>query len=293
MALVVGMVGLFHASGAVVVERFENLAVALHAVGTMALGAGIALAGQTFHMEAHWPSAVLLWAVGAALGWAVLGQWPQAALTAILGPWWLAAEWMDRTPREDDPTRLIATGVCGLAFTYLSARRGVDDSTLRKALCWMGAIAVLPAAAVAAVDAPWHWEGGHVHAGAWIVAMLVPVGAAWVLRGRGALWNLAAVSWSVVLPASGARASWFIYVWLALGAVGLVAWGIREARAERVNLGVAGFALTVLTFYFSGVMDKMGRSASLIGLGILFLGGGWLIEKMRRRLIAQMRGEAA
>ena len=40
-------------------------------------------------------------------------------------------------------------------------------------------------------------------------------------------------------------------------------------------------------------MDKMGRSASLIGLGILFLGGGWLIEKMRRRLIAQMRGEAA
>src|ERR1035438_1266492 len=166
MALVVGMVALFHAAGAAVVERFASLAVALHAVGSVALGAGIALAGQTFHLQEHWPSAVLLWAIGAALGWVILGQCPQAALTAILGPWWLAAEWMARTPREDDPTRLIATGVCGLAFTYLSAWRGAGDSPVRKALCWMGGLALLPAAAVAAVDAPWHWEGGHVHGSA-------------------------------------------------------------------------------------------------------------------------------
>ena len=293
IAMVVGMVGFFHAAGALVAERFASLAVALHAVGSIALGAGIALAGQTFHLQEHWPRAILLWAVGTALGWVVLGQWPQAALTAILAPWWLAAEWMALSHRENDPTRLVATGVCGLAFTYLSARRGPGDSPLRKALCWMGGLALFPAAAVAAVDAPWRWEGGHVHAEAWILAMLVPLFAAWLLRGRGAVWNLGAVSWSVVLPASGARANWFIYVWLALGAVGLVAWGIREKRAERVNLGIAGFALTVLTFYFSDVMDKMERSASLIGLGLLFLGGGWLIEKMRRRLIAQMRGEAA
>jgi hypothetical protein len=39
-------------------------------------------------------------------------------------------------------------------------------------------------------------------------------------------------------------------------------------------------------------MDKLGRSASLIGLGILFLGGGWLLERTRRRLLAQMNAEA-
>jgi len=36
--------------------------------------------------------------------------------------------------------------------------------------------------------------------------------------------------------------------------------------ANGINLGVAGFALTVIIFYFSDVMDKLGRSASLIGL---------------------------
>ena len=64
--------------------------------------------------------------------------------------------------------------------------------------------------------------------------------------------------------------------------------GIRDGRAERVNLAVAGLAVTVLVFYFSSVMDKLGRSASLIGVGLLFLGGGWALERMRRRLLAHM-----
>jgi len=34
-------------------------------------------------------------------------------------------------------------------------------------------------------------------------------------------------------------------------------------------------------------MDKLGRSASLVGLGILFLLGGWLLEKARRRVLAE------
>jgi hypothetical protein len=52
---------------------------------------------------------------------------------------------------------------------------------------------------------------------------------------------------------------------------------------------MAGFAITILCFYFSTVMDKLGRSESLIGLGVLFLAGGWALEKLRRRLVAQMR----
>jgi hypothetical protein len=63
-----------------------------------------------------------------------------------------------------------------------------------------------------------------------------------------------------------------------------------ERRRERINLGVAGFALTVVIFYFSDVMDKLGRSASLIGLGMLFLFGGWALEKSRRELVARVSG---
>ena len=49
------------------------------------------------------------------------------------------------------------------------------------------------------------------------------------------------------------------------------------------------FALTVAWFYFSSLMDKLGRSLGLIGLGILFLLGGWLLERFRRKLMAQVQ----
>jgi hypothetical protein len=37
----------------------------------------------------------------------------------------------------------------------------------------------------------------------------------------------------------------------------------------------------------------MGRSLGLIGLGILFLAGGWLLEKTRRSLLAHMAQSAS
>ena len=100
--------------------------------------------------------------------------------------------------------------------------------------------------------------------------------------------NAVAVPWVLVLSTlSRHHKDPTVYAWCALGAIGLVAWGVREVRRERVNLGVAGFAITVLFFYFSNVMDKLGRSASLIGLGLLFLAGGWALERVRRRLVAR------
>jgi hypothetical protein len=44
-------------------------------------------------------------------------------------------------------------------------------------------------------------------------------------------------------------------------------------------------------FYFSSVMDRLGRAASLVGLGLLFLGGGWVLERARRRLVATATGQ--
>ena len=84
-----------------------------------------------------------------------------------------------------------------------------------------------------------------------------------------------------------------VYLWCAVGSFGLSLWGIHEQRPERINLGIAAFACTVFGFYFSSVMDKLGRSASLMCLGILFLGGGWVLERTRRRLMARIRPEAA
>jgi hypothetical protein len=35
-------------------------------------------------------------------------------------------------------------------------------------------------------------------------------------------------------------------------------------------------------------MGKLERSFSLIVLGVLFLGGGWVLEKTRRKLVRQI-----
>jgi uncharacterized membrane protein len=78
------------------------------------------------------------------------------------------------------------------------------------------------------------------------------------------------------------------FLWCLIGSVGLIAWGLREGRKERINLGVAGFGITILWFYFSSVMDKLGRSESLIGFGVIFLLGGWFLERARRRLVANL-----
>ena len=96
----------------------------------------------------------------------------------------------------------------------------------------------------------------------------------------------------VLLWFSTMREDLLLHGWWALGALGLVMWGVAERRTERINLGAATFAVTVLVFYFSNVMDKIGRSASLIGFGLLFLGGSWALERTRRQLVRSAKDGA-
>jgi uncharacterized membrane protein len=77
-ALVLGVIAAFHGGGAFAARSFPALGTALHAVGTVTLGAGIALAGQIFHLEEHWPGGVMLWAIGAVAGFALVRDWPRA-----------------------------------------------------------------------------------------------------------------------------------------------------------------------------------------------------------------------
>ncbi|MCT0206415.1 hypothetical protein, partial [Synechococcus sp. CS-1332] len=132
--------------------------------------------------------------------------------------------------------------------------------------------------------------------GGWAVALGTPLLLALRLRGRRA-WPLAvAIGW--LLP--GVAMTWsiqqdagvFTYLWWAVGGLLLVAWGVMDGRSERVNIGAALIAIDVMTFYVSQVMDSLGRSASLIGLGVLFLGGGWGLELLRRRFVARALGRA-
>ena len=296
MALLVLAVGGFHLGGAFSLPRFRALGVTLHAVGTVALGGAIAMAGQIFNMQEHWPSAVLLWAAGAIAGWLLLGDWPHLALAALLVPWWLAGEWTEAVPGTRDAWQVVSCGLLLLAICYLSVRSPGADSRqdhVRVALTWLGGLALLPATLAVAFERHVYGRGAAADPGVlaigWAVAILAPLALAYAFRRSAAWMNLLASLWVVGLTcAAEARLEILLYGWCALGAAGMIAWGIYEFRAERINLGMAGFALTIVFFFFSSVMDKLGRSASLMALGVLFVGGGWYWEKLRRKLVARL-----
>lgn len=290
LSIVLAALGAFHLAGAAASTRFPALSIALHAGGTAALGGAIALTGQIFHLSEHWPGGILLWAAGAACGWAILRQWPQALLTAILVPAWLGSEWFDHVRRlaPDSSYQPAWAGLLALSLVYLGAAHRRGNSAERRSLAWLGGLALLPFGAACAVtqtralDEPWSLA-------AWAVAFLMPLVLSFALRGSECLWSGLAVAWTAALVLIRALPSdVVVYLWIAAGAAALVWWGLRESRAERIHLGIAAFALNVLVFYFSNVMDKLERSVSLIGFGLLFLGGGWLLEQTRRQLMAQL-----
>jgi len=300
---VLAMVGGFHLGGALASDRSPGFAATLHWLGTLALGAGIFLAGQIFNLQEHWPGGLMLWALGAWLGYALLRDWAQAAMAALLTPAWILGEWSEAARFLGPGREAAAVGAAAaalLAATYLTARLPGRDSLVRKALVWIGQLVLVPAVLVLILclaggdrsDRPMGEAvmslGDPVFLAGWTVALGAPLALAALLRGRAAWMNAVATLWVMALVhlAAGWGPGWGIHGLCALGAVGLILWGLREASAERVNLGVGGFAVTLAAFYFSSVMDKLGRSLGLMVLGLLFLVGGWQLERLRRRLNA-------
>lgn len=295
-ALLAVTVAVFHLGAAAIRPRSPALATTLHAVGTAALGGGIFLAGQVFNLAERWPEGFLLWAAGAAVAaWLVRG-WPQVLWVAILAPAWLVSEWIASQYFRSVPIGVPLAGLFVLCVAYVAAVGPGRDSTWRHALALLGAIAFLHVAVLLPLEPGLRPGGAPAPAGtlaiAWALAMVLPLLAGAWLRGREA-WPLVVAAFVAVcasqIDASASREVLVLHALYAAACVGLVWWGVHEGHRLRINLGVIGFAMTVLSFYFSSLLDKLGRSLGLIGLGILFIGGGWLLEHARRRLVEESR----
>jgi len=308
-SLVLLMAGLFHIGGAVLADGFPPLSTTLHALGTGTLGAAIFLTAQIFNLHEDWATGILLWAIGAAGGYILLRDWIQAALLALLAPAWLISQWTITTEQHPGGGRPLALGLVLTALCYLSARIGDQENTARRTMVWIGGIALLPCVGTAvaiAIEEAHPFRSSPLSFAAllvgWTVALGGPLVLAWLLRGRAAWMNLLWAAWAYALilaaghshSSGGSQyhrylcATLALYALCTLGSVGLVVWGLYEKRKERLNLGIAGFAVSVLFFYFDSFMGKLGRSASLLILGVLCLAGGYVLEVTRRRLTARM-----
>jgi uncharacterized membrane protein len=306
MLLVLAMLVFFHGLGMLTRNRFAGFATAMHGVGTLSAGAAIALVGQIFNMQEHWPSAVMLWALCAAFGWALLRDQFQQTLTLLLVPAWIVSEWMDRANDYGGGTTYLARLLAVVGAVYLtgflrSRRRGVFS------ILFAAGALLLP---VAVIVLSWGWSlAGYGRQSLPLSYRLWVIGLEFLAIAAGGFLDrkswapvllVAAMTWALPWAQTNfvdktAGRSWshsepsvLAYALPAGAAVFLVWWGIRNLAKPIVNFGMVAFALTVMWFYFASVMDKLDRSLGLIGLGILFLAGGWALEYTRRRIVAGM-----
>jgi len=309
--LALAMVGLFHTAGAATRPTLRALSTALHAVGTAATGAAIALVGQIFNIEEHWPAAILLWALAAVAGWALLRDEAQQILTSLLIPAWLFSELSYAMQNHIGQNVYLGRFLFAWSVLYLTLFLNAKRKAVQGILFAAAAIAAI-AGAVYMLESWRSWFERpflplHVKFWGWVLFAVLPLFVALFRFGKSFVPVAAAVLVAAVLP-------WCSHIWVihsknpavlpvsytqtepnifaptlvAAFAVFMIWWGVRQTSKALVNLGIVGFGLTVVWFYFSNILDKFGRSLGLIGLGVLFLAGGWALERMRRRLIAEM-----
>jgi uncharacterized membrane protein len=305
------MVAVFHLAGGFARERYFALSTTLHAVGTLATGAAIALVGQIFNIQDHWPAAVLMWALAALAGWWLLQDQVQQTIALLLIPAWMFSELAYYMERQIGSDVYIGRALFLWAILYLTffvrSERKVVQGTL------------FAVAAVAAVIGTEFMTTGwisfsseqtfipfSVRFWAWVVIAALPLVIAAFHGHKGLIPIALGIVYAIVLPwctrtwtrndtfgtyrqtYTGVEPNLAAHAVIALFAVFLCYWGVRLASRALVNLSVVYFAIAVARFYFSDIFNKVDRSVGLIGLGVLFLAGGWMLEKTRRRLMSHM-----
>jgi uncharacterized membrane protein len=309
--LVIAMVAVFHIAGGLTRTNFEGFSIALHAVGTISAGAAIALVGQIFNIQEHWPAAVLLWALAAFAGWALLRDQAQQTLALLLLPAWIFSELAFRIGSHTGDFVYIGRLCFVWAILYLTFFVGSRRKAVQGILFVVSAIAAVYGILFmltgwVSVSSDSTSLAFGVRVWAWIAIAALPLIIAAFHGHKGLVPIAVAIAFVIALPwchstttqsynNGGANTTYtttspnfLAHALVAAFAVFLCWWGVRLLSRALVNLGIVGFAAAVLWFYFSDIYNDRYRALGLIGLGVLFLAGGWALEKMRRRILARM-----
>lgn len=259
---------------------------ALVLLGTLLYGAGIWLVAQIFHLNAHWPTGLLLWAVGALAVAGAGGARPNLALAALLlGIWTLAEQaGFGRLNPLFLPMavaagalayRLQATESLLLSLAGLAAWQ--SGALVRWMAEWPGGLGAIPVGAALALlgllyfaAAPWHEASPALRPLAW------PYHLAGAVAGLAGLFLLT-FRWEAPAPWPAATWLWVgLLAGLDLAAAatalrrgGRPAWPVALAVAlggATIPLTMAGAAATTLRLLLANAL-LLAAVAALVAQG--------------------------
>ena len=276
-------------------------------------GAALFLVGQMYHVEAHDPLALLVWAVAAAVVAIAAGSRPVAVAALLVFTAWVAFE--AGTALEDSGED--ATAIAVLAVLYGGALYGAGTAALERVrAAWLAEtgfalagrrLGFLLAAAglfVFTFSEAADELGGAGRSldrglqAALLLVAAVALGSAVALalaERRSGRWESAffAIAVALVLVGVFAGGSGGLYALLfnvvfAALALGAIYSGYLSEEPWLVNAGVALVALDLVARYFDVFWSALPRSLGMILAGILVLAIAYLLERQRRRVLTRM-----
>jgi uncharacterized membrane protein len=298
-------------------SRFSTLGDAVIFLGTMLYGAAVFLIGQVYNIQANDPSLPFYWFLGV-VPLAYLTRYnPILVMTLLvlgvaLGS--QAAFWLEDTHSWSiAAVRTIAVfPMLGVLLYFLAPlhERFEPLKGMRWPLQIVGLIAVLGGLYMLGFRVWFEdfvdWEAPDlpasllqtygVLAGLAVAAALIAL-CLWRRTLRAlpyevatALLLLGLMFMVVYVPFDepGAYVVLFNAVLLAtaIGAIGL---GLARRQESYVNIGIAFFAIQVVTRYFDLTWELSERSLFFIGAGVIILGWAFLLDLYRRRIVGRLR----
>lgn len=306
--------------------RAPGVGLALTGAALLAYGGAIALVAQIYHLESHWPDAVLAWWL-LSLPFALLfaSRWLLLIVVGLFTTWglWCVGVWLGDHQLGSSELgwgyAVVALAACVAAAGALA--RGSRFGSFAPLLGLLGRLGALGGLFVLSFDEFGHnhdswltWEGlltsERLHRFGLLLApaaaftagalALLAVGAA-VRRGwredRAWLAEPLDVAAAVVGTALVGLAdllvpglAFLVVNALILAAVlGLIVRGVRTGRVADVNLALVAFFVTAMARYFEFFSKGFDAAFSFLGAGVLLLGLGYFIERLRRKFVAQAR----
>ena len=316
LALLTAAVAGSYAAGFQLRDRTDSrprLGEALYLLGVLLFGASLFLVGQMYHVEAHDPFALLLWAGGAVATALVVRSRAIGAVAVLIFTAWIGFEF--GRALEDGDASLAALPV--VAVFYGGALYGLATfAQARIREHWFAASGFpeagravgLPVAAAglfvftfsAATKELVHAEG---ELGGFLFgAFLIVAGLASLAAGALALSHrpsgryeaamlvamVAATLAAVLMGGNGDAWAVVFNILFAALALGVIYAGFLSDETWLVNLGVVFVAIDLVARYFDVFWSALPRSVGLIGAGVLVLGIAYVLERQRKRLLERM-----